>query len=155
MTVFYKGSHVEVLVDILPGRLLSAESLLVYRRSSSLQLIKSATREDPYHSLKNVDPKPLWNFPGHPTIRDDWFKQFLLFDSGEYDLIVTADLAEDSQSDRDPTGQYQAGEFIVPAGLRLVICETAFVWSINPNETISETIVEWENIVDLKSRKVS
>jgi hypothetical protein len=152
--VYYKGRNTEVIVDVLVEGKLPAESLLIYKRSAHLQMIQTVKRDEPYRSLKHVDPKSLWDFPGHESIRQDWFKHILMRDGGMCDMIVTAVLAEDAQTGRSPFIQYVSGDLIVPAGVHLVVGESGMLWSINPNIITSETLVEWSNVVDLKLRKV-
>jgi hypothetical protein len=148
--VYYKGTHTEVLVDVLLEGKLPAESLQFYKRSAHLQMIYPRKREDPYKSLKHVDPKPLWDFPGHRDIKPEFFKLLLLRDAGEHELIVTATIAEDMQTGRDPFDQYVSGDLVVPAGAHLVSCETGMLWATTPNITTSETLALWPNVENMK-----
>lgn len=153
--MFYKGKSVEVIVDVLPSGKLPAESLAVYRRSSHLRLIQSQRRGEPHRSLRNVDPKDLWDFPGHESIRSDWFKHLLMFDSGGHELVIDAVLVEDAKIGREPEVKYESGEFVIRPGTRLVVGEEAMVWTPDPSTEMHEAIAEWRSVVDLKSRKVS
>ena len=134
-----------MITDVLPDGALPAEGLLLFHRSRRLRLVARGIGFDyPIIStLRDVVPRSLWSFPGHPAINDSWFRHILLFDTGEYDLIIFADLAEDAQSGRHPRDKYEAGEFIVEAGTRLVVGEAGIVWSSDQSLPVSETIIEW------------
>ncbi len=151
--MLHKGSYVEVITDVLPDETLSAQNLLVYRRSSYLKLIMSAkSRFSPYMSLRDVEPKPLWKFPGHPAIKDEWFSKLLVFDGGQHDLIIDSDAVRQAihPHPNDELIKIIAGEFVIPAATQIVVGEAGIVWSMDPTMTISESLAEWKFVVDLR-----
>jgi hypothetical protein len=154
--VIHKGNNVEVITDVLPDEPLSVEGLIYYYRSRHLQIIRSKEHATPYMTLKNVDPKPLWKFPGHETIKDDWFTHILLFDSGEYELHIDAMIVKTSKCERDPVVRYESGEFVLKPGTRLVIGESGMVWRPYENTlTPNEAVLSWRDVSSLMSKEVS
>lgn len=116
----------------------------------------SATREDPYHTLKHVDTKPLWDFPGHDLIRNDWFRHLLLYDSGSRELVVDVIVAEDCDVCRKPEAlKYVSGRLVVAPGRRVVVGEEAVIWKPSLESVTREVIVEWKSVVDVESRAVA
>jgi hypothetical protein len=154
--VIHKGNNVEVITDVLPDEVLSAEALLRYRRSSVHKLVVSNKNYQPYMSLKDVEPRPLWDFPGHQAIKNEWFSKLLIFDGGQHDLIVESDAVEYASSAhaKGELVKIIGGEFVIPAKTKVTVAEVGFVWSLNPDQLISELLAEWKFVVDLKLRKV-
>jgi hypothetical protein len=154
--MIHKGNHVEVLTDVLPDEVLSAEGLLRYSRSTVSKVIVSGKNYQPYISLKDVNPRPLHKFPGHPAIRDDWFSKLLVFDGGQHDLIVDSDAVEQAISPHpnDELVKIIAGEIVIPVKTRITVAEVGFVWNMDQKMTISETLAEWKFVVDLKLQAI-
>lgn len=153
--MYYKGNSVELIVDELPGEVMSVERLAIYRRSRHLQIIKSSDDFTPHHSLRDVDPRPLWNFPGHPLINDDWFKAILLFDSGGYKLVVDAVIVDDAEIKRDPVVRYETGEFIIQPGARMVVGEAGLTWCPELDNELHEKMTDWGSVHSILSRHLA
>ncbi len=143
--MIHKGNYIEVLADVLPDKALSLEGLMYYHRSHSLKMVVSGKRHEPYMSLKDVEPKPLWKFPGHPSINRDWFNQLLLFDTGQYELKVEADLVRraDDKKKGDDFVRYLSGIFIVRPRTELIVGEAGIVWSEDTTVVVDQTLLGW------------
>lgn len=153
--MIHRGKNVEVITDVLPDEQLSLAGLRYYHRSGEFRAVKSSKRENPYMCLKDVEAKPLWKFLGHECIPDRWFSEILLYDTGQYDLVIKADLARfvDDDLDRDDFPQYVSGEFLIKPGKRLVVGEPGLVWADDPDKTFSQTLIPWEFVTSLKVKR--
>lgn len=151
--MIYLGNKVELVVDALYDEDVPLEGLQCYLRGKHLRNVTG--RNGSTHSLRDCRPRSLWDFPGHRTVREDWFREILLYDTGLYDLFVDTHLASDADDSR-PKGQlvkYVAGEFRILAGTRFVVGESGMAWTPNPTQSVSDVVVAWALTRSVQARK--
>ena len=151
--MIYLGKKVELIVDVVADGDVPLEGLQLFLRSAHCRSVRGP--DGRMHSLRDLEPKSIWDFRGHRTICESWFREFLLYDSGAYDLFIETELAEDACGSR-PKGdlvRYMAGEYRILAGTRLVIGESGVAWSPNPVLSVSEVVVPWATTTSVQARK--
>ncbi|MBZ0137018.1 MAG: hypothetical protein K8I27_11665 [Planctomycetes bacterium] len=152
--MIYAGGSVELIVDVLPSRDVGLKELYEYHNSSRHRIVRDH-RDGGVHPLGDLKPKSLWDFPGHRTIPEVWFREILLYDTRHYDLFVRADIVEfvDSEEVFGNTVTYLAGEYRILAGTRLVVGEPGLVWSFDPNVTLNKVSVAWAMVKSIRAER--
>lgn len=151
--MIYLGKKVELIVDVVADGDVPLEGLQLFLRSRHLRNVKGPDGQT--HSLRDLKPKSIWDFRGHRTICESWFRELLLYDSGAYDLFIETELAEDACGSRPKgeTVQYMAGEYRILAGTRVVVGEPGVTWRPSPVISCSEVVVPWAMTTSVQARR--
>lgn len=153
---YHKGKFVEAVFDAYSRAPLSLYGLMVYHRSTHLKLLRNDEKEQ-YESLKEFDPKPLFDFRGHSSIKDEWFTELLLYDFANRDLVIDTSLLRHSSRDFLPSdiAKYESGRFIISPGTQIIVAESGIVWSEDEKDIHNQMITSWSLVENLMSRKAN